>query len=185
MIDYMYTGKYDDWPAEANQPANVQREDHACVPDPIVFHATMASLADMYIVAGMKRFAEIRFDCALQEMTNACRLLDSVPGIYALKAKSCTTFRKGIVSRVRWLAARGSDSDNILTHVEAVMNKVPEFAVDVATSVLRAPVLGYCSACGYDRTVSVLPLQCRCQRCSRGGALTLKDRFEYETRGLE
>lgn len=173
MVDYMYTGEYGDWSAEANEEANLRQEDGPCLSDSIVLHATMASLADMYLIDGMRNLAESRFKSALQKTTKACQLLDSVPDVYALEAEACKKFRKSIVLRMRLLTARGSN-EGVTAYGRDVMTRVPEFALDVATSFLHEPVLGHCSACGEDECVPVLPLQCRCQRCHRGGARILK-----------
>ncbi|KAM3533699.1 hypothetical protein MY4038_003014 [Beauveria bassiana] len=64
MVDYMYTGTYADWPAEANEQGDVQREGWSCFSEPMVFHANMVILADMYLISGLHKLAEARFNRA-------------------------------------------------------------------------------------------------------------------------
>ncbi|KAH8715295.1 hypothetical protein HC256_004131 [Beauveria bassiana] len=176
MVDYMYTGTYADWPAEANEQDDVRGEGRSCFSEPMIFHANMVSLADMYMISGLRKLAEAKFKSAVRQTSNPRRLFDSVSAIYALEADSCRTFRKTIILWLRWLAARTSDADDVTSQLKDVMTKVPEFAIDFAMSVYHEPVLGYCSACGDDKIVPVEPLQCRCQRCRKGGASTLARR---------
>ncbi|KAM0664384.1 hypothetical protein ACQRIU_006966 [Beauveria bassiana] len=41
MVDYMYTGTYADWPAEANEQGDVRGEGRSCFSEPMIFHANM------------------------------------------------------------------------------------------------------------------------------------------------
>ncbi len=182
MVDYMYTGNYGDWPADTDEQTNIDKEQQTCFSHPMVFHATMASLADMYMISGLHKLAETRFESAVRDMTDVRRLLNFVPAIYALQADSCKTFRKTVILWLRVLTARTLKAEALTTTMEDAMANMPEFAADFAMSVYHEPLLGYCSACGDHEIVCLEPLQCRCQRCKKGGASTLKDRFNYEQR---
>lgn len=180
MVDYMYTGSYESWPANTNERGDTDKSRESCLAHPLILHATMASLADMYMISGLQKFAEKRFACAARQITDVRRLLESVPAIYTLEADSCKAFRMTLISWLRYQTTRTTNESYIMSLLQVVMSNEPEFAVDFAMSVYREPLLGRCSACGVDEIVPVEPLQCRCQRCNRGGASTLQQRFKHE-----
>lgn len=146
------------------------------------FRAAHSPLADMYLISRLYKLAGTRFERAVREITDVRCLLDSVPAIYALQADSCRTSRNAVILRSRVPTARNSGAEDLVKAMEDAMASVPGFAADFALSFYHEPLPGHCSACGDDKIVSLEPLQWRCERCKKGGALTLKDRFEYEQR---
>ncbi|KAF1732681.1 hypothetical protein CRV24_006573 [Beauveria bassiana] len=78
MVDYMYTGNYGDWTADTEEQTDVDKEQQTCFSHPMVFHATMASLADMYMISGLHKLAEMWFESAVRNMTDVLRSIGDV-----------------------------------------------------------------------------------------------------------
>ncbi|KAG6097398.1 hypothetical protein E4U31_005117 [Claviceps sp. LM219 group G6] len=181
MLDYIYTGKYDDLPS--NHPTATQDGKRSSTKVAklgpalqVLLHAKMMELGDMYLVDGLGLFANERFGVFLKSETTRNILVDIVPEVYAMEFKSCRLIRKILIDSMRRRLARGPLSVEVEGSLEDATKDVPEFTRDLFKSFKDMPVLGHCTNCGGNtKTVPVAPLQLKCLLCNRGGAWSLHD----------
>ncbi len=178
MIDYMYTGGYEELPSADFDRSSEQGSDKLYSTSPMVLHARMASLADMYLVDGLRHLSEAKFKEAVHQETDTLVLLGAISEVYSLQFGSCRIFRDIIIGSIRERTAQPPFDVDIKGQLEGVIAEVPDFAIDLLKSYIYQPVLGRCHMCGRDQLVSVEPLQCRCKRCGKGGASALPKWWE-------
>ncbi|KAG6067757.1 hypothetical protein E4U32_002926 [Claviceps aff. humidiphila group G2b] len=177
MLDYIYTGNYDDLPS--NHPKQDGKRSSPKVaklgPAPhVLLHAKMMELGDMYLVDGLGLFANERFGVFLKSETTRNILVDIVPEVYAMEFKSCRLIRKILIDCMRKRLARRPFPAEAEEPFEDATRDVPEFTRDLVKSYKDMPVLGHCDSCGNTKTVPVSPLQLKCLLCNRGGASNLR-----------
>ncbi|KAG6001875.1 hypothetical protein E4U21_003752 [Claviceps maximensis] len=176
MIDYMYSGSYDQFPRrdvvdpEGQLLEELSELGTAC---PIIHHAKMVTLADMYMVKGLGDFAMKTITKLVKDEKTSHMITECIPEIYASSFDSCGSIRQLIIASMRERTARPPLDPHMNELLQDVMGKVPEFTCDFLKSYLEAPLLGHCDKCGREKTVPVVALQCKCQKCDRGGASTL------------
>ncbi|KAG6042828.1 hypothetical protein E4U39_005387 [Claviceps sp. Clav50 group G5] len=179
MLDYIYTGTYDDLPS--NAPTQDGKRSSTKVaklgPAPhVLLHAKMMELGDKYLVDGLGLFANERFGILLKSETTRNILVDIVPEVYAMEFKSCRLIRKALIDSMRRILAHRTLSAEVEGSLEDATRDVPEFTRDLFKSFKDMPVLGHCTNCGGNtKTVPVAPLQLKCLLCRRGGAWSLHD----------
>ncbi|EFY89470.1 BTB/POZ domain protein [Metarhizium acridum CQMa 102] len=143
MVEYLYTGQY-----EVPSPQEPDDEEKRDAISPLVFHARMFDIADTYLIKGLQSLSMANFKESVR------RDLDN------------------LVESVRERTVRHLDSSAEEVFDE-ITDQIPNFTKDILSSVLHEPILGRCSHCGYDKLVPVVPLQCRCKACGKGGASSL------------
>ncbi|KAG5990631.1 hypothetical protein E4U43_004228 [Claviceps pusilla] len=169
MLDFMYSGCYDQ-----GSSGNAVEEDKrlseelgqlgtAC---PMVLHARMMALADMYMVDGLGRVALEQVKKLVQQATTSYLLTDCIPEIYALTFGSCRSIRQTLIDSVRERTSQLPLDPDIKGRLDDVMQIVPEFTRELLKSCLYAPLLGHCDRCGRDKTVPVVPLQCNAEHAA-------------------
>ncbi|KAG5934349.1 hypothetical protein E4U60_003933 [Claviceps pazoutovae] len=176
MLDYIYTGDYDELsskgPAEVGQEplqkvAKLQPAPH------MMLHAKMMKLGDMYLIEELVQFACQRFMKLLTSETTKNILVDIIPEIYAFQSNSANGIRNSVVGLMRERLAQLPLAADVDGPLGDVMRGVPEFTRDLLKSYVDAPILGHCVNCGNDKTVPLAPLQFKCLLCGKGGALEL------------
>ncbi|KAG5986690.1 hypothetical protein E4U52_008359 [Claviceps spartinae] len=139
MLDYIYTGKYDDLPS--NHPTATQDGKRSSTKVAklgpalqVLLHAKMMELGDMYLVDGLSLFANERFGVFLKSETTRNILVDIVPEVYAMEFKSCRFIRKILIDLMRRRLARGPLSAEVEGSLEDATKDVPEFTRDLFKS---------------------------------------------------
>lgn len=165
MVNYLYTGQYEDKPPEINKE---------CEDTPaLVVHARVFTLADKYLITGLLSLSAVEFKQAARRLTDDCTLLKSIAEIYSLKSESSRILRDITIEAVRERIAFSPQDSVTERLLDDITDEVPEFTKELLKSFRHQPNLGRCNQCGPSMLVPVLPLQCRCGICGRGGASLL------------
>ncbi|KAG6238746.1 hypothetical protein E4U25_001452 [Claviceps purpurea] len=177
MLDYIYTGNYDDLPSKGptqdGKRSSTKVAKLGSAPH-VLLHAKMMELGDMYLVDGLGLFANERFGILLKSETTRNILVDIIPEVYAMEIKSCKLIRKTLIDLMRRRLAHRPLLAEVEGSWENATRDVPEFTRDLFKSFKDMPVLGHCRNCGGNaKTVPVAPLQLKCLLCDRGGASDL------------
>ncbi|KAG6113615.1 hypothetical protein E4U13_003735 [Claviceps humidiphila] len=177
MLDYIYTGKYEELssevPEEDSESSSSELDEPG--PDPkVMLHAKMMEMGDIYLVDGLGLHANDRFNIRLKYQTTRNILVDIVPKVYAMEFKSCKLIRTTLIDCMRKILARRPLPADVEESWEDATRDVPEFTRDLVKSYKDMPVLGHCDSCGNTKTVPVSPLQLKCLLCNRGGASNLR-----------
>ncbi|KAG8412147.1 hypothetical protein J3458_014341 [Metarhizium acridum] len=167
MVEYLYTGQY-----EVPSPQEPDDEEKRDAISPLVFHARMFDIADTYLIKGLQSLSMANFKESVRRDLDNCAFLRSIVDIYSLQCESSKILRDIVVESVRERTVRHLDSSAEEVFDE-ITDQIPNFTKDILSSVLHEPILGRCSHCGYDKLVPVVPLQCRCKACGKGGASSL------------
>ncbi|KAG6207949.1 hypothetical protein E4U35_000522 [Claviceps purpurea] len=148
MLDYIYTGNYDDFssdvPVEENQTPSQEK---CAIKSPMTLHARMMKLGDVYMVDGLSALANKKITVILRQQTPRKILEDFIPEIYAFKFESSSTLRKSVTDCMRERKLEkpplAGDVDKAL---EDAMKNVPEFTRDFLKSfVINAPQCDVCA----------------------------------------
>ncbi|KAG6182605.1 hypothetical protein E4U36_003231 [Claviceps purpurea] len=180
MLDYIYTGNYEDLSSEV--PAeDVQRSSsEVAEPQPgpdrkVMLHARMMEMGDIYLVDGLGPLANDRFKNHLKLVATSDALDKIIPEVYAMEFKSGKLIRTTLIDFMRKRLARRPFPAEAEESFEDATRDVPEFTRDLLKSYKDMPVLGHCDNCGGNtKTIPVTPLQLKCLLCNRGGALNLR-----------
>ncbi|KAG6285456.1 hypothetical protein E4U45_000349, partial [Claviceps purpurea] len=200
LLDYIYTGKYDDFPSkitvEQDQESSSNSSDLSDLSDasdasdyddssdssqkvvdcPVMLHAKMMELGDMYLVDGLSLLASERFAKVLTSETTESILDNIIPEVFALDFKSSKVVQKTVIDYMRKRLAREPLAADVKKSLEQAMTDVPVFTHQLLDSFIDAPVLGHCRRCGVEKTVPIKPLQRQCLLCHSGAALELSTR---------
>ncbi|KAG6157668.1 hypothetical protein E4U11_005148 [Claviceps purpurea] len=177
MLDYIYTGNYEELtpevPAEDVQSSSSELAKPG--PDPkVMLHAKMMEMGDIYLVDGLGLLANDRFNNRLKSQTTRDVLVEIVPEVYAMEFKSCKLIRTTLIDFMRRRLMQRPLPAEVEESWEDATKNVPEFTRDLLKSFKDMPVLGHCHYCGITKTVPVAPLQLTCLLCRKSGALNLR-----------
>jgi hypothetical protein len=170
MVDYLYTGNYE----TLSQDSSGQCENVSAM----VLHARIFSLADKYLIDGLRTLSWTKFEEAVRHEQNTCIFLQSVPEIYALQSTLSGILRNIMIESVRERTAWPPLKADVKQSLDGIIDENHEFARDLLKSYSLRPILGHCFNCGNHKIVPISPLQCRCEKCGKGGASTLPVWFE-------
>ncbi|EXU97757.1 BTB/POZ domain protein [Metarhizium robertsii] len=167
MVEYLYTGRYQ---VPSSQDSDDKKQNAVL---PLVFHARMVDVADTYIIKGLKSLSMANFKKSARRDPDDCAFLRSIVDIYSLQCESSQVLRDIVVESVRERLARCLDfsKDGLLYEIT---KQVPSFCHDLIGSLFSKPMLGYCTRCGPEKLVEVVPLHCGCKNCE-GFASTLAE----------
>ncbi|KND89504.1 hypothetical protein TOPH_05785, partial [Tolypocladium ophioglossoides CBS 100239] len=164
MVDYFYTGTYDDGSAEAE--TGEQLEDLST----LSVHARMFALADKYLINGLGALSARNYTKALERKPDLCDFLGSLPDVYTLTPASVRGLRSRAVDFAREKLTVLLNSPEMKDVYHEMVTDTPQFTEELLNSFIERPLIGHCHACGYDKPVPVVALQCRCKNCGKGGA---------------
>ncbi|KAG6067761.1 hypothetical protein E4U32_002930 [Claviceps aff. humidiphila group G2b] len=137
MLDYMYTGTYDELPSKAPAKEGEEPTQKAAKVSPaahVMLHAKMMELGDIYMVEGLSQHASEKFKTLLAPETTRNIVVDIVPEVWALKFDSSTKIREIVVHSLRKkLHPPPLATDIVETFTEA-LRVVPEFGNDMLMS---------------------------------------------------
>ncbi|KAG6315208.1 hypothetical protein E4U44_001473 [Claviceps purpurea] len=141
MLDYMYTGTYDELPSKATAKEGEASPQKAAKLSPaahVMLHAKMTELGDVYMVEGLGEYASKKFETLLASETTRNLLLDIVPEVYALKFDSSTIIREIIVHSLRKKLHPPPLATDIVETMAELAIVVPDFSRDM--------LMSYCNA---------------------------------------
>lgn len=155
MVEYLYTGTY-------------------AVPDDadLLTHATMFTLADKYGIGGLQELASKKYLECLDESCNYHDFASSISQVYNLPRETSKTLRVGALVFARDNMGTALAATELATILDEFLYECPEFARDLLSLSLRFSRMGTCDdfSCDSRGTVPIEILQCRCQKCGKGGA---------------
>ncbi|KAG6170510.1 hypothetical protein E4U27_007366 [Claviceps purpurea] len=138
MLDYMYTGTYDELPSKAPAKEGQESSQKAAKLDPaahVMLHAQMRELGDIYMVEGLSQHACEKLETLLASETTRNLLVDIVPEVYAFE--SSTIIRKIIVQSLRKKLDPPPLETDIAETMAEMARVVPEFGSDMLMSYSR------------------------------------------------
>jgi hypothetical protein len=194
MVDFFYTCDYADCKQTAleglaEEPSVLQwseDDDGEGVP-PLILHARMFALAEMYQVDQLKTLAINKYSGATERGATVQDILASIPEVY--QPTTCSTLRKRLITALRsQLGRRSSEwsktskektsesaANTLLEAVDEHAEGSPDFLKDLLSSYICAPLLGTCYNCSDKDVIKPLEsLQQKCGLCGKGGASLLR-----------
>jgi BTB/POZ domain len=162
MIDYFYTGDYDDTGLE-------NEGDSQSLLD---FHAKIFALADKYDVELLQKRAVDHYKSRLNNC-DIFEFLQSISVVYESTPSSLRSLRDIVIhyakTKLQRIACKQEDVKEAFLDV---VKDTPEFAMDVCADWIGSTFRGTCSSCGPWQPVEVL--QARCLSCGKGNASVFK-----------
>ncbi|GAB1320967.1 BTB domain-containing protein [Madurella fahalii] len=193
MVEYFYTGDYEDCSRSEQAPTEKKPENNGSSSEedgltPLRLHAKMFALADMYQVDHLQSLAVSKYGKELGWGAKIQDILDSIPDVYqltpssvrALRDRAVVALRAELGKPTRLRFERSGDqgdkttADTLLEAYDEIAAESPEFLKDLLSSYIRAPLLGRCSHCAGEQPQPAEPLQIKCLTCGKGGARLLQ-----------
>ncbi|KAG6180189.1 hypothetical protein E4U27_002904 [Claviceps purpurea] len=150
MLDYIYTGDYDDFDSSILvQKDHLSPEDVAKleVAGHVPLHVKMVELGDTYLVEGLSQLTNVKFTKHLTPLLTRAVIVDIVPKVYASNSGPSDVIRKSVVKDMREKLARrrlapaaDNDIDGLL---EKVLRDLPEFTYDLLKSYMDTSINRY------------------------------------------
>ncbi|KAG5821473.1 hypothetical protein H9Q74_000283 [Fusarium xylarioides] len=155
MVEYLYTGTYE-IPEDAD----------------LFTHASMFTLADKYGIGGLQALASKKYLECLDESCNYHDFANSISQVYELPRETSKTLRVGALIMARENLGTALTAPELGSVIDGFLYDCPEFARDLLSLSLRFSLMGTCSNsdCKSRYEVPIKVLQCRCQKCGKGGA---------------
>ncbi|KAG6104473.1 hypothetical protein E4U13_008375 [Claviceps humidiphila] len=153
MLDYMYTGTYDELPSKSPAKEGEEPTQKAAKLSPaahVMLHAKMMELGDTYKVEGLSQHASERFETLIAPETTRNLVVDIVPKVYALKFPSSTKIREIVVLSLMEKNYPPPLKTDIVEMMAEAARVVPQFGNDM-----------FMSYCKFIPTYSHWAAQCR------------------------
>ncbi|KAG5970527.1 hypothetical protein E4U56_007586 [Claviceps arundinis] len=154
MLDYIYTGDYDDFDnntlalkddlsLQGIAELGVETAGH------VTMHAKMMELGNMYLVDGLSTLASEKFVKYLTSADTLTRaiIINVIPQVYALKFDPSNVIRKSVIKHIRTKMTQRPWAADVEEHLEHVTRDVPEFTRDLLKSYM-------CDDCKKNRNVA-------------------------------
>ncbi|KAF4495007.1 hypothetical protein FAGAP_8833 [Fusarium agapanthi] len=155
MVEYLYTGTYE-------------------IPDgtDLFTHVSMFTLADKYGINGLQALASRKYLECLDESCNYHDFASSISQVYKLPKETSKTLRAGALVMARKNLGTALSATELGIVIDEFLYDCPEFARDLLSLSLRFSRMGTCSNSGCESrsAVPIEILQCRCEKCGKGGA---------------
>ncbi|KAG6284896.1 hypothetical protein E4U09_007584 [Claviceps aff. purpurea] len=148
MIDYIYTGDYDNFDSSILvQKNHLSTQDVAVfdndIADYLTLHTKMMELGDMYMVEGLSQRTIEKLAEHLESQTARDILVTIVPEVYALKTNSSEKIRKVVTECIRRKMSRLPLADDVEESLEGVAKNVPEFTCELLKSYMKIRIDTY------------------------------------------
>ncbi|KAG6280353.1 hypothetical protein E4U47_000634 [Claviceps purpurea] len=144
MLDYIYTGNYDEFDSSI-----LVQKDHLS-PDDIAkleiaghvpLYVKMMELGGTYLVEGLSQLTSVKFAKHLTSLLTRTVIVDIIPKVYASNSGASDAIRKSVIHDMREKLLRRPLAADIEELLEDVMRDVPQFTRDLLLSkVLRGHV---------------------------------------------
>ncbi|KAG6290376.1 hypothetical protein E4U46_001853 [Claviceps purpurea] len=136
MLDYIYTGDYDDFDSSIFvQKDHLSLEDVAKLETAghVPLHVKMMELGDTYLVKGLSQLTSDKFTKHLASLLTRPVIVDIIPKVYALRSGLSDVIRNIVIDdmKKRLLRTLAIDTEELL---EDVMRDVPQFTRDLLKS---------------------------------------------------
>ncbi|KAG6042665.1 hypothetical protein E4U17_001283 [Claviceps sp. LM77 group G4] len=152
LLDYIYTGTYDELPYKALAKEGQGSYGEAAKLGPaahVMLHAKMMELGDTYMIEGLSDHASKKFETLLAPETTRNLIADIVPEVYAMNFDSSTIIRKMTVQSLRKKLPPPPLETDLVETIDHVLSVAPEFSVDF--------VMSYCNQVNYGYSLSTCP----------------------------
>ncbi|KAG5991125.1 hypothetical protein E4U52_003988 [Claviceps spartinae] len=141
MLDYIYTGDYDDFDS-----STLVQKDHFSsreaaqldIADYLTLHIEMMKLGDMYMVDGLSLLTSKKLAEHLASQKARDILVSIIPKIYAFKIDLSDTIRKIAIDCMRKKLLQLPLVDDVEESLKDVAEKVPEFTCELFKSYMVA-----------------------------------------------
>ncbi|KAG6105194.1 hypothetical protein E4U31_001525 [Claviceps sp. LM219 group G6] len=141
MLDYIYTGDYDDFDS-----STLVQKDHFSsreaaqldIADYLTLHIEMMKLGDMYMVDGLSLLTSKKLAEHLASQKARDILVSIIPKIYAFKIDLSDTIRKIAIDCMRKKLLQLPLADDVEESLKDVAEKVPEFTCELLKSYMVA-----------------------------------------------
>ena len=130
----------------------------------------MYALGDKYQAAGLSKLAVQKYEGTLKRAWVPQSFLRSIPKVYKLTPESNRELRNVTLRHARSYLEQLKSDDVRQTLFRGTCLDVPEFAVDLLQSYVKVSLRGDCFHCGRQ---PVEPMQLKCLKCGKGGALRI------------
>ncbi|KAG6315216.1 hypothetical protein E4U44_001481 [Claviceps purpurea] len=142
MLDYIYTGNYDDFDS-----STLVQKDHLSTPDALrieldghlPLHVKMMELGDTYLVEGLSQLTSDKCVKHFSSLTTKPFIFGIVPEVYALVCGPANIIRECVIQDVREKLARQPLAADIEELLDEAMKDVPDFTRDLLKSYMETP----------------------------------------------
>ncbi|PTB65914.1 hypothetical protein BBK36DRAFT_1121320 [Trichoderma citrinoviride] len=127
MVDFFYKGDYDG------------KTDNLEAVQDMLIHVAMFTLADMYLIDGLRTLSETKFTQAVKKLKEPGVIPQYVKPVYDLQAECSKSLRDVVIETVRLRITELPFGLDIKQILDGLMGEVPEFAKDLAMSYIQQP----------------------------------------------
>ncbi|KAG6315218.1 hypothetical protein E4U44_001483 [Claviceps purpurea] len=137
MLDYIYTGNYDEFDSSI-----LVQKDHLS-PDDVAqleiaghvpLYVKMMELGGTYLVEGLSQLTSVKFAKHLTSLLTRTVIVDIIPKVYASNSGASDAIRKSVIHDMREKLLRRPLAADIEELLEDVMRDVPQFTRDLLKS---------------------------------------------------
>ncbi|KAL7808553.1 hypothetical protein V8C44DRAFT_335855 [Trichoderma aethiopicum] len=132
MVEFFYTGDYKTERLEDEKGAIAE----------ILAHVHMFSLADKYLIQGLRGLSHSKFKEAMRKEKNVNIISKCVKPVYDLQFEASNSLRYVVTETVRARVSEMPFDLDIRRVMDGLLGEVPEFAKDLAMSYIRYPIMG-------------------------------------------
>jgi speckle-type POZ protein len=163
MVEFFYTSDYTE---------ESEEEDTGTDTIPVLsIHAAMFTLADKYDIEELKVLSANKYSEYLTKNSNVTNFLLSISEVYNSTPPSERGLRDRALAFAREKLPRFLSLSDAKDEFDEVAADAPEFIKELLYYFIDDRLLGRCDNC-VSKWVPVFPLDCRCRRCSKGGAIS-------------
>jgi hypothetical protein len=163
MVEFFYTSDY---------TGESEEKDTGTDTIPVlIIHAAMFTLADKYDIEELKVLSANKYPEYLAKNPNVSNFLLSISEVYNSTPPFARELRDHALAFAREKLPEFLSLPNAKKEFDEVTADSPEFIKELLYRFVEYPLLGRCPYC-VSMCVPVFPLDCRCRRCGKGGAIS-------------
>jgi hypothetical protein len=163
MVEFFYTSDYTEESEEKDTDTDTTPV--------LLIHAAMFTLADKYDIEELKVESAKKYSEYLGKNSNVSDFLLSIPEVYNSTPSSARGLRDRALAFAREKLPEFLSLSDAKEELDEVTADAPEFIKELLYYFIDHPLLGRCPHC-VSVWVPVVPLDCRCRRCGKGGAIS-------------
>ncbi|UKZ75850.1 hypothetical protein TrVFT333_003545 [Trichoderma virens FT-333] len=129
MVDYLYTGDYHILP-----PPTASKQEKF---SNLIIHGNMMRLASYYGFLGLRDISKNKCSAAIRDEESVCALIAFIPKVYQPQNRNNRDFHSIVVESISERIANAPLDPEIKGSLNRIMGEVPDFARDLAMSLLQ------------------------------------------------